>query len=405
LKNIFKVVLMRILVIDKVPKAKEIFNQMNYEVNYSPGMETEEVSKIIKDYDALIVRSSKIHDVEFNGNIKAVGRAGAGVNNIPVEKCAEKGIVVFNAPGANANAVKEIVVCSLILASRGIAEGIEWTRTLKEDIVKEVEKNKSRFKGSEIRKKKLAVIGLGAIGRLVANAASALRMDVSGYDPFITVENAWRLSRNVKKSDELKALVAEADYVTIHVPCNEKTERFFNKELFDIMKPGVKILNFARGELVDMGALKEAMNKGTVERYITDFPSEELVGNEKVTIVPHLGASTHEAEDNCAEMVSEQVNEFLKKGNVGNSVNYPNTSLEENGGKTRLGIFNKNVPGTVSKISEILGEAKLNIHGMINKSRGDYAYNIVDIDGSVADEIVDKIKGIEEVVRVRKIER
>jgi len=396
---------MRILVIDKVPKAKEIFNQMNYEVNYSPGMETEEVSKIIKDYDALIVRSSKIHDVEFNGNIKAVGRAGAGVNNIPVEKCAEKGIVVFNAPGANANAVKEIVVCSLILASRGIAEGIEWTRTLKEDIVKEVEKNKSRFKGSEIRKKKLAVIGLGAIGRLVANAASALRMDVSGYDPFITVENAWRLSRNVKKSDELKALVAEADYVTIHVPCNEKTERFFNKELFDIMKPGVKILNFARGELVDMGALKEAMNKGTVERYITDFPSEELVGNEKVTIVPHLGASTHEAEDNCAEMVSEQVNEFLKKGNVGNSVNYPNTSLEENGGKTRLGIFNKNVPGTVSKISEILGEAKLNIHGMINKSRGDYAYNIVDIDGSVADEIVDKIKGIEEVVRVRKIER
>jgi len=396
---------MRILVIDKVPKAKEIFNQMNYEVNYSPGMETEEVSKIIKDYDALIVRSSKIHDVEFNGNIKAVGRAGAGVNNIPVEKCAEKGIVVFNAPGANANAVKEIVGCSLILASRGIAEGIEWTRTLKEDIVKEVEKNKSRFKGSEIRKKKLAVIGLGAIGRLVANAASALRMDVSGYDPFITVENAWRLSRNVKKSDELKALVAEADYVTIHVPCNEKTERFFNKELFDIMKPGVKILNFARGELVDMGALKEAMNKGTVERYITDFPSEELVGNEKVTIVPHLGASTHEAEDNCAEMVSEQVNEFLKKGNVGNSVNYPNTSLEENGGKTRLGIFNKNVPGTVSKISEILGEAKLNIHGMINKSRGDYAYNIVDIDGSVADEIVDKIKGIEEVVRVRKIER
>ncbi len=396
---------MRVLIIDKVPKAKEIFNQMNYEVNYSPGMETEEVSKIIKDYDALIVRSTKIHDVELNGNVKAVGRAGAGVNNIPVEKCAEKGIVVFNSPGANANAVKELVVCSLILASRGIVEGIEWTKTVKDDFVKEVEKNKSRFKGSEIRRKKLAVIGLGAIGRLVANAASALRMDVSGYDPFITVENAWRLSRNVKKSDELKALVAEADYVTIHVPCNEKTEGFLNKELLGIMKPGVKILNFARGELVDMEALKEAMNKGTVERYITDFPSEELVGNEKVTIVPHLGASTHEAEENCAEMVSEQVNEFLKKGNVGNSVNYPNTSLEENGGKTRLGIFNKNVPGTVSKISEILGENKLNIHGMINKSRGDYAYNIVDIDGSVADEIVDKIKGIEEVVRVRKIER
>ena len=396
---------MRILVIDNVPKAKEIFNKMNYEVNYSPGMETGEISKVIKDYDGLIVRSSKIHDVEFNGKVMAVGRAGAGVNNIPVEKCAEKGIVVFNSPGANANAVKEIVVCSLILASRGIAEGIEWTKTVKEDIVKEVEKNKSRFKGSEIRKKKLAVIGLGAIGRLVANAASALRMDVSGYDPFITVENAWRLSRNVKKSDELKALVAEADYVTIHVPCNEKTEGFLDKELFGVMKPGVKILNFARGELVDMGALKEAMNARIVERYITDFPSEELVGNEKVTIVPHLGASTHEAEENCAEMVSEQINEFLKKGNVGNSVNYLNTSLEENGGKTRLGIFNKNVPGTVSKISEILGENKLNIHGMINKSRGDYAYNIVDIDGSVADEIVDKLKGIEEVVRVRKIER
>lgn len=396
---------MKVLIIDKVPKAKEIFNELNYEVNYQPGMDIKEVSQVAKDYDAMIVRSTKIHDVELGGNLKAIGRAGAGVNNIPVEKCVENGIVVFNAPGANANAVKELVICSLILASRGVVQGIEWTKSVGDNFVEAVEKNKGQFKGSEIRRKKLAVIGLGAIGMLVANAASALRMEVIGYDPYITVENAWKLSRNVKKSDELKALVAEADYITLHVPYNEKTEGILNKELFEIMKPGVKIMNFARGELVDLTALKEAINKGVVERYITDFPNEEIRGNDKVTIVPHLGASTHEAEENCAVMVSEQVNNFLKKGTIVNSVNYPGTFLEENGGKTRLGIFNKNVPGTISKISEILGESKLNIHGMINKSRGDWAYNIVDIDGSVSDAVIDKLNIVNGIIKVRNIEK
>lgn len=391
---------MRVLIIDKVPMAKKILSELDYEVRYEPSMEVSEINKVIEDYDAMIVRSSKIHDLELGKRLKAIGRAGAGVNNIPIEKCAENGVVVFNAPGANSNAVKELVICSLVLASRGVSEGIAWTKTVKEDIVKTVEKNKSQFKGTEIYGKKLAVIGLGAIGRLVSNAASALGMQVTGYDPFITIENAWKLSRNVKKSDDLKTLVADADFVTIHVPFNDKTAGMISRELIEVMKPGVKILNFARGGLVDNEALKEAMNKGTVERYITDFPDETFIGNEKVTIVPHLGASTHEAEENCAEMVSKEVDRFLKEGIVTNSVNYPKTFLEKNGG-SRLTICNKNVPGKVNQISEILAEGKLNIHGMINKSMGDYAYNIIDIDGEVPDDVIKKLEEI--VIRVRKI--
>lgn len=394
---------MKILIPDKVdPVIKEILEEMKYEVNYKPGLEIEETKKIAKDYDAIIVRSYKLHELELEGKLKAIGRAGAGVNNIPVEKCAENGVVVFNAPGANANAVKELVICSLILASRGISEGINWVKTLDKDIIKTIEKNKSKFKGSEIRRKKLAVIGLGAIGMLVANAASALRMKVKGYDPFISVDNAWRLSRDVKKSDNLKELLADADYVTVHVPFNEKTNKLINKEILSSMKPGTKLLNFSRSEVIDYDSLIEAMDNGIIAKYITDFPSEEILNNEKTIIVPHLGASTKEAEQNCAMMIAEQVDEFLKQGNIKNSVNYPETNLEKNGG-TRLGIFNKNVPGMVSKISEVLGKNKLNIHGMLNKSRGDFAYNIVDIDGSVSDNIIAEIKEISEVLRVKKI--
>lgn len=395
---------MKVLIPDKVdPIIKKKMEEMGYEVDYRPGLEIGETKKIANDYDAVIVRSYKLHDVEFDGKTKAVGRAGAGVNNIPVEKCAEKGIAVFNTPGANANAVKELVICSLILASRGISQGIEWAKTLDGAVVKTVEKNKSQFKGNEIRGKKLAVIGLGAIGRLVANAASALRMEVKGYDPYITVENAWRLSRNVKKSDSLRELLSDADYVTVHVPFNEKTKEMINREILSCMKPGTKVLNFARAQIVDNKALKEALDKGIVERYITDFPDEELARHDKVIFIPHLGASTKEAEENCAVMIAEHVDEFLKNGNIKNSVNYPETFLERNG-NTRLGIFNKNVPGMVSQISDTLGKSKLNIHGMINKSKGDYAYNIVDIDGSVPDAVVDEIRKISEVIRVRKIE-
>lgn len=393
---------MKVLIIDDVPIAKKILTDLNYEVSYQPKIPIEEISKISNDYDAMVVRSSKIHEVDFGSKIKAIGRAGAGVNNIPIEKAAEQGIVVFNTPGANSNAVKELVICSLILASRGVVQGIEWAKTIENDLVKTVEKNKKNFKGSEIYGKKLAVIGLGAIGMLVSNAACGMGMQVTGYDPYITIENAWKLSRDVKKEDDLKKLVSDVDFITVHVPIMEQTKDMINKELFDAMTPGVKLLNFARGGIVNNDDLLQAIDKEKVERYITDFPDEKLAGNEKVTIVPHLGAGTHEADENCGMMVARQINEFLAEGNIINSVNYPKTLLEKNGA-TRISICNQNVPGIVNKISEVIAKEKLNIHGMINKSRGDFAYNIIDIDGDVTKDNIKKLKEIQGVLTVRLI--
>jgi len=374
-----------------------------FKVDYKPGMVLSETKKIAKDYDAVIVRSYKLHDVPMKGNIKAVGRAGAGVNNIPVEKCSENGVVVFNAPGANANAVKELVICCLILASRGLSQGIEWTKTISVDVSKTVEKEKSQFKGKEILGKKLAVIGLGAIGCEVANAAVSMGMDVTGYDPYITVENALRLLPEVKKTDELSSLLSDADYLTIHVPISDKTMDLINDNVFSMMKPGIKLLNFSRKEIVVHKALFKAINKGIVKRYITDFPDKELVKHEHVINVPHLGASTHEAEENCAGMIAEQVNDFLKKGNIKNSVNYPTTHLDKNG-STRLVIFNKNVPGVINSISKVLSFLEMNISSMINKSKGDYAYNIFDIDSDVKENVLKRIREIDGVIRIRKIQ-
>lgn len=394
---------MKILIPDKVdPIIKDLMEKKGYEIDYKPGMELEDVKKAANSYDALIVRSFKLHEVKFNGCVYAIGRAGAGVNNIPVEKCAELGIVVFNAPGANANAVKELVLCSLILASRNIYHGIEWTKRIENDIVKTVEKHKSLFKGNEIRGKKLAVIGLGAIGVLISNAAESLGMHVTGYDPYITVENAWKLSGNVNNAENINKAIADADYITIHVPYNEHTNNMVNSAVINKMKRGVKLLNFARGELVEFNGLKQGLDSGVISKYITDFPDERFINDERVIIVPHLGASTHEAEENCAVMIAAQVDDFLKNGNIKNSVNYPATALERNGG-ARITLFNKNIPGIVSRISEVLGENKINIHGMINKSKGDYAYNIIDIDGAAPKEIICMLRGIEGVIKVRVI--
>ena len=395
---------MKILVPDKVdPIIVQLMTDLSYEVSYKPGLEPVETAGIAGEYDAVIVRSYALHDIPIEGRIKAIGRAGAGVNNIPVERCAEKGVVVFNAPGANANAVKELVICGLILSSRGISEGIQWVKTIKRDVAKTVEKKKGSFKGSEIIGKKLAVIGLGAIGCQIANSAYDLGMEVVGYDPFITVDNALRLSRSVRRVEELKSLLLDADYLTVHIPISDETRAMIDQAVFSIMKPGVKLLNFSRAEIVDREALLKALDSGVVDKYVTDFPDEELIEHNKVITIPHLGASTKEAEENCAKMIAAQVDDFLKTGNISNSVNYPEVHLDRFGG-TRIGIFNRNVPGIVSKISEILSADKLNIAGMINKSKGDFAYNIFDIDGGVQETVIGEIRAIDGVIRVRKIE-
>jgi len=395
---------MKIFVPDNVDDIiVQLMTDLGYTVSYRPGLEIGEAARIARDYDAVVVRSYQLHDVPIEGNIKAIGRAGAGVNSIPVEICSKKGIVVFNAPGANANAVKELVICGLILSSRGIAEGIAWARTIKNDVAKTVEKKKSSFKGTEIIGKKLAVIGLGAVGCQIANSAYDLGMEVAGYDPYITVENALRLSRSIKRAEDLKSLLADADYLTVHIPISENNKGLINDDVFSAMKPGMRLLNFSRAEIVDKPALMKALDGGIVEKYVTDFPDDDLIRHEKAITIPHLGASTKEAEENCAKMIAAQIDDFLKSGNTTNSVNYPETHLERYGG-TRLGIFNENVPGIVSKISEILGAGRLNIAGMINKSKGDFAYNIVDIDGGVPDSVIEKISAIEGVIRIRKIE-
>ena len=395
---------MKILIPDKVDQIiVPLFTDLGYDVSYRPGLEISETANLAPGYDAVVVRSYPLHDIPVAGNIKAIGRAGAGVNNIPVEICARKGVVVFNAPGANANAVKEIVICGLILSSRGIFEGISWAKTITGNVAGTVEKKKGSFKGTEIIGKKLGVIGLGAIGCQIANSAYDLGMDVIGYDPFITVDNALRLSRSIKRVENLKSLLADADYITVHVPMSENTRDMINESVFAKMKPGVKLLNFSRAEIVEKKSLMKALDEGIVEKFITDFPDDDLIGHERVITIPHLGASTKEAEENCARMIACQIHDFLTTGNISNSVNYPEMHLDHFGG-TRLGIFNENVPGIVSKISEILSAGKLNIAGLINKSKGDFAYNIVDIDGGVPGAVVEKINAVEGVIRTRKIE-
>lgn len=354
--------------------------------------------------DGILVRSADMHSLDFPASVKAIARAGAGVNNIPLPKCTERGIVVFNTPGANANGVKELVIASLLLSSRNLFEAITWSQGLKgkEGVPELVEKGKSAFVGPEIQGKTLGVIGLGAIGVRVANAASALGMRVMGFDPFISVEAAWSLSRDVVKAPSLDTLIAEADYITIHVPLTADTKNLFNAERIARTKKGARLFNFSRSGLVDNAALKAALASGQLGGYVIDFPEEELLGVDKVLPIPHLGASTPESEDNCAIMAADQIREYLERGNIKNSVNFPACELAPSG-KTRITVANKNVPNVISNVTTKIGALGLNIDEMLNKNRGDIAYNIIDVTGDVPADLIDKLKGVEGVIAVRVI--
>lgn len=359
--------------------------------------------------DAIVVRSFNMHTIEFDNNLKAIARAGAGVNNIPVDKCTEQGIVVFNTPGANANAVKEMVLTTLMASSRNLFAGVAWTKTLEgegEQVPKLVEAGKKQFVGKEIKGKTLGVIGLGAIGALVANDALDLDMDVIGFDPFISVDTAWNLSRNVQRAMTIEQLFANADYITVHVPLTDDTKGMFNKETFSIMKQGVYILNFSRGELVNEIDMAVALEDGEVGMYITDFPNENVLQMKNAVPIPHLGASTQESEENCAIMAARQVKEYLETGNIKNSVNFPNASLPYTG-KHRVAAFHQNVPNMVGQITTALSNYHLNIADMINRSRGGYAYTLIDIDNEVTGDIIpgleEKINQIEGIVSARII--
>lgn len=353
--------------------------------------------------DGIMVRSKEMKDMTLPESVKAIARAGAGVNNIPVDQCSEKGIVVFNTPGANANGVKELVLLGMLLGSRKVVEGIAWAKTLvgEGDKVPDlIEKGKSKFGGTEILGKKLGVVGLGAIGTMVANAAEGLGMEVWGYDPFLSIEAAWRLSRNTKKAPSLDRLLAECDFISLHVPQNKDTKGFINTDKFAIMKKGVVLLNFARGGLVDTPSLKKAIDDGIVSCYVTDFPGEEVIKMDKVIPIPHLGASTEESEENCAVMAALQLMDFLENGNIKNSVNFPECILDRSG-KTRITISNKNEPGMIEKITRLLADNALNIADMINKSKGNLAYNIIDVEGNTNEALIKKIQSLEGVINVR----
>jgi D-3-phosphoglycerate dehydrogenase len=364
-----------------------------------------QVSSDMKEPDGILLRSFKMHDMEIPKSLKAVGRAGAGVNNIPVEKLTRMGIPVFNAPGANANAVKELVLAGMLLACRHIPASWEFARGLSgsdPEISKAVEAGKKNFAGFELPGRTLAVIGLGAIGRNVANMGIALGMKVVGFDPGLTVEGAWQLSADVKKANGVDEALRAADFVTFHVPFMESTKNLINAERLKLMKDGVIILNFAREGIVDDAAVSAAIKSGKVYGYVCDFPSNLLKNHERVITLPHLGASTAEAEDNCAIMVAEQVKDFLQNGNIRNSVNYPDVVMARETAY-RLVVANANMPNMLGLISETLGNAKLNIHDMVNRSRGDYAYTVVDLDSPVPEDVRQKIAGINGVLMARII--
>lgn len=354
--------------------------------------------------DAIILRSYKMHDYPMNDELKAVARAGAGVNNVPVEACADKGIVVFNTPGANANGVKELVIASLLMSSRDIIGSIEWAKTLVDKgdaIPKLVEDGKSAFTGPEIKGKTLGVIGLGAIGVLVANAATSLGMNVLGYDPYISVSAAWGLSRNVKRANSNEEIYAQADYITIHVPLLADTKHFINKDSIALMKNDVRILNFSRAELVNDTDMAVALASGKVSRYVTDFPNAESINTKNVIAIPHLGASTPESEINCAIMAVNQVVDFLENGNIKNSVNYPDCDMGICRTASRIAICHKNIPNMVSQITSIMGTHNINIADMINKSKKEWAYTMLDVETTVASDLIDALNNIEGILKVR----
>lgn len=377
-----------ILTLNKISKAGLTRLDDNYNVSDS-----------VENPDAVLVRSASMHEMELPESLLAIARAGAGVNNIPLEKCTDKGIVVFNTPGANANAVKELVIAAMLLSSRKLVEGIEWAKTLKDspDAAKLVEKGKSQFVGPEIKGKTLGIIGLGAIGILVANAAVSLGMEVLGYDPFISVDGAWGLSPKVKHVVSLDEIFENSDYITLHVPLTPETKNVIGKDNIAKMKDGVRILNFARGDLADNEAVLAAVAEGKIAKYITDFAAPELLGVENIIVTPHLGASTPESEDNCAKMAADEIKDYLENGNIKNSVTLPAVSMARGAG-VRICVIHKNIPNMISAVTAALAGA--NIENMQSKSRKDYAYTILDVTG---DFNVSAIEAIEGIIKVRVI--
>jgi D-3-phosphoglycerate dehydrogenase len=359
----------------------------------------------IDDAEGVLVRSASMHEMELPGSLLAVARAGAGVNNIPLDKCAEKGIVVFNTPGANANGVKELVIAGMLLAARDIVGGIEWIKdnASDADIAKTAEKQKKNFAGTEIAGKKLGVIGLGAIGVKVANAALHLGMDVYGYDPYLSVNAAWHLSRDIIHVKDLDEIYANCDFITIHVPAMDSTKGMINKEAFDKMKDGVILLNFARDVLVNEEDCLEAIKAGKVRKYVSDFANSTTAGKEGCIVIPHLGASTEESEDNCAKMAVKEMKDYLENGNITNSVNYPNCDMGICSKAGRVAIFHKNIANMITKYTALFGEKGINISDMTNKSKGDFAYTMLDVEAPLTDEIIAELKAIDGVYRVRKV--
>ncbi len=361
------------------------------------------IESSFEDAQAVLVRSAKMHDLEFSDNLLAIARAGAGVNNIPLDKCAEAGVVVFNTPGANANAVKEQVIAAMLLASRDIIGGNKWVQENKDDadIAKSTEKAKKAFAGQEIKGKKLGVIGLGAIGQLVANAAIALGMEVYGYDPYLSVNAAWNLSSQVKHIVNVEDIYRECNYITVHVPALDSTKGMINKEAFDLMQDGTIIINCARDVLVDESAIGEALKSGRVKKYVTDFPNTTTAGMDGAIVLPHLGASTEEAEENCAEMAVKELRNFIENGNIVNSVNYPACDMGVCNATGRIAICHKNVPAVISKITSIFADAGINIEEMANKSRGEYAYSLFDVDKAVDENVVERLATLDGIIKVR----
>ncbi|MBR5922212.1 MAG: phosphoglycerate dehydrogenase [Clostridia bacterium] len=359
----------------------------------------------VENADGAIVRSAALHDVEFPASLKAIARAGAGTNNIPIERCSEQGIVVFNTPGANANAVKELVIAGMLISSRRVVPAIEWAKTLKgqgDEVGKLVEKGKSAFAGPEIKGKTLGVIGLGAIGVLVANAANHLGMTVYGYDPYLSVNSAWNLTHNAVHIYDINEIFKKCDYITVHVPLLDSTKNMINKDSLAMMKDGVRILNFARAGLVNSSDIKAALESGKVAAYVTDFPTDEVLDVDGVIAIPHLGASTPESEDNCAAMAAKELIDYIENGNITNSVNLPEIAMPRSSEK-RICVIHKNIPNMLNSITGIVAKNNVNIENMLNKSRGDFAYTILDVSGIDENEITETLSAVDGIIRIRII--
>lgn len=378
----------------KIPKeVMNLFSKDKYEI----------IEKETSDADGIVMRSLDIHGMKFSKRLKAIARSGAGVNNIPIERCAEEGIVVFNSPGANANAVCELTFLGLLISSRKVVDSIDWTKNLDSDVVDKVERGKSQFVGPELKGKTLGVIGLGNVGHRVANLGVKLGMEVIGYDPYISVKNALGLSWDVQYTSDINDLYRRSDYITIHTPYNEETKNYINKENIKLMKDGVKILNFARHGVVNEDDLIEALESGKVGYHVSDLPNEKLLNTKKVVCIPHLGGSTYEAEENCAEMAVTELTEYLEKGNITNSVNFPDCVMERYPGTDRIVVLNKNIPNMIGKITTALASKNINIIGMVNKSKGDYACNIIDVVGELTEEELKELEEHYGILRVMLI--